>query len=124
MKTLNFFIKRAAIGLTFFCIGITSTGAYESPQTRVYTQGDSIIELLTREVRSKVNLSEARNIFSEPSRAVVKIIINNEGRAIVSEKSANDAEFENYLTEKLSEINLEFPEEYYGKALIYRFSLI
>lgn len=123
MKTMNSILKQTLLGLTFMCIsfiGIAGEDNYNS----IIPSSESIVEILTNEVKSAVNLDEARAKIHESAMVVVELRINSEGKPEINNKSANNTELEDYVSEKLSDIRTVFPEEYYGKSVIYRFRLV
>lgn len=120
---MNLTIKKTLLALTFICISLVSL-ATDDKSERFFPSSESMIEILTNEVKLRVNLSEARLKVRESAIVVVQLIINQDGKVVINNKSANNPDFEDYVSDKLEDINVLFPEEYHGKALIYRFSLI
>ncbi len=120
---MNSIFKQVLLGLAFICVSLNSIAADNKPESYEPTN-ETLIEMLTNEVKSKVNLNEARTKVRESAIVVVQLLINNEGKAVVNNKSANNPDFENFVSDKLTDISILFPEEYHGKAFIYRFSLI
>lgn len=120
---MNLILKQTLLGLTFICVSLISV-AEEDNSKSLLPSSENIVETLTNEVKSIVNLDNVRTWIRESAIVVVELVINSEGKPEINNKSANNIELENYVSEKLSNISTEFPEEYHGKSVIYRFRLI
>ncbi len=120
---MNSLIKKSVLSLILTGVFLTGIAAGNDSKD-AGTISESIIERLTEEVKSKVNLTEATKIVRESALVVVQLVLNSDGRVVVNNSSANNAQFEDYVTDKLNDINIEFSEEHFGKAVIYRFKLI
>jgi hypothetical protein len=123
MKTMNSILKQTLLGLTFICISLINVGAEDNSKS-LLPSSESIVQTLTNEVKSAVSLDEARIKIRESAMVVVELLINSDGKPEINNKSANNSELEDYVSEKLSNISTVFPEEYYGKSVIYRFRLV
>lgn len=123
MKTMNSILKQTLLGLTFICISLISVGAEDNTKS-LLTSSERIVQTLTNEVKSAVSLDEADIKIRESAMVVVELLINSDGKPEINNKSANNTELEDYVSKKLSNISTVFPEEYYGKSIIYRFRLV
>ncbi len=125
MKTMNLFAKLTGMTLALlFCAQVSIGANFETDREQEQSVAREFISLLTNEIKNRVNLNEVANRLEKSVEVTVKVLFTSAGEVKVEHDFSNDPEVADYVLEKLNDINIEFPADYAGKSVVYRFSII
>ncbi len=123
MKTMNLFSKLTGLTLVLlFCTQVSMGANFENEREQSVAR--EFISMLTTEIKNRVNLNELAGRLEKSAEVTIKVLFTSAGEVKIEHDYSNDTDVADYVLEKLSDLNFEFPEDYVGKSVIYRFSII
>lgn len=120
---MNLFAKITFLSLVMlFCTQVSMGADFENEREQSVAR--EFINMLTNEVKNRVNLNELAGRLEKSAEVTIKVLFTSAGEVKIEHDYSNDIDVADYVLEKLGDLNMEVPADYAGKSVIYRFSII